>query len=91
MKMTAEIPWNFVTFSSQKLTARERFPLVAATVRLGFLAFAAETVERSTSNDADLEHQSPRFAIIPQRDHPANDTEATAVCGQASRFLHCLL
>jgi hypothetical protein len=30
---------------------------------------------------ADLKAQSPRFAIIPQRNLPANDTKATAVQG----------
>jgi hypothetical protein len=30
---------------------------------------------------ADLEPQSPRFAIIPQVNFPANDTKATAIHG----------
>jgi len=36
---------------------------------------------------ADLKTQSPRFAINPQRNLPANDNEATAIPGAVNQSL----
>ena len=45
------------------------------------LTFLAETVVKGDERSLHLKTQSPRFAIIPERDLLANDTKAIAVQG----------